>query len=87
MSARLSKDLCKDLGVKRMSLPIRKDDEVSIVRGFFNDREGKVTQVYRRKFVIHVERATREKANGESAVFCSLPWLALCAPLWTLLSP
>ena len=47
-----------------MSMPIRKDDEVTIVRGFFNDRDGKVTQVYRRKYVIHVERATREKANG-----------------------
>lgn len=64
MSARLSKDLCKELGVKRMSMPIRKDDEVAIVRGFFNARDGKVTQVYRRKFVIHVERLHREKANG-----------------------
>jgi hypothetical protein len=32
-------------------------------------REGKVTQVYRKKWVIHVERITREKVNGE---FCSL---------------
>lgn len=29
-------------------------------------REGKVTQVYRRKWVIHIERITREKVNGES---------------------
>lgn len=28
-------------------------------------REGKVTQVYRRKWVIHIERITREKVNGE----------------------
>ena len=66
MSARLSKDLCKELGITgRMAMPIRKDDEVSIVRGFFNDRDGKVTQVYRKKFVIHVERVYREKPNGE----------------------
>lgn len=28
-------------------------------------REGKITQVYRKKWVIHVERITREKVNGE----------------------
>ncbi len=28
-------------------------------------REGKVVQVYRRKWVIHIERITREKVNGE----------------------
>lgn len=28
-------------------------------------REGKVIQVYRRKWVIHIERITREKVNGE----------------------
>jgi len=29
-------------------------------------REGKVTTVYRKKWVIHIERITREKVNGES---------------------
>lgn len=28
-------------------------------------REGKVTQVYRKKWVIEIERITREKVNGE----------------------
>ena len=27
-------------------------------------REGKVVQVYRKKWVIHIERITREKVNG-----------------------
>ena len=27
-------------------------------------RDGKVVQVYRKKWVIHVERITREKTNG-----------------------
>jgi large subunit ribosomal protein L26e len=31
-------------------------------------REGKVTQVYRKKWVIHIERVTREKVNGECPV-------------------
>ncbi len=46
-------------------MPIRKDDEVQVVRGTFKGREGKVTTVYRRKWVIHIERITREKVNGE----------------------
>jgi ribosomal protein L24 len=49
------------------SIPIRKDDEVRIVRGKYKGREGKVTQVYRKKWVIHVERVARDKSNGASA--------------------
>ena len=49
-------------------MPIRKDDEVQIVRGDNNyiGREGKVVQVYRKKSVIHVERLTKDKVNGAS---------------------
>jgi large subunit ribosomal protein L26e len=46
------------------SLPVRKDDEVLIVRGSQKGAEGKVTQVYRKKWVINIERIHREKANG-----------------------
>lgn len=45
-------------------MPIRKDDEVTIVRGTHKNREGRVTTCYRKKFVIHVERVVKEKANG-----------------------
>jgi large subunit ribosomal protein L26e len=48
------------------SIPIRKDDEVIITRGSNKGREGKVTSVYRLKYVIHVERVSREKSNGQS---------------------
>ncbi len=48
------------------NIPIRKDDEVKIVRGGFKGRQGKVTACYRRRYVIHVERVTRDKANGPS---------------------
>ncbi|PWZ44949.1 60S ribosomal protein L26-1 [Zea mays] len=51
-------------GCRRSSIPIRKDDEVQVVRGTYKGREGKVVQVYRRRWVIHVERITREKVNG-----------------------
>ena len=48
------------------SIPIRKDDEVTIVRGSNKGREGKVTSVYRLKYVIHIERIAKEKSNGTS---------------------
>ncbi|KAJ7514993.1 hypothetical protein O6H91_23G067800 [Diphasiastrum complanatum] len=63
MSAPLSSDLKHKYNYVR-SVPVRKDDEVQVVRGTFKGREGKVVQVYRRKWVIHVERITREKVNG-----------------------
>lgn len=50
--------------VQVRSMPVRKDDEVSVVRGTYKGREGKVIQCYRKKWVIHVERITREKASG-----------------------
>ncbi|RHY07556.1 hypothetical protein DYB25_009404 [Aphanomyces astaci] len=64
MSASLSKDLQQKYNVR--SIPIRKDDEVLIVRGSNKGKEGRVTQVYRKKFVIHVERVVKEKANGSA---------------------
>lgn len=48
------------------SIPIRKDDEVTVVRGTNKGREGKITSVYRLKWVVHVERVVREKSNGQS---------------------
>merc|ERR1712141_411998 len=63
MSSPLNKELKEKYGVR--SMPIRKDDEVQIVRGQYKGQQvGKVVQVYRKKFVIHIERIQREKANG-----------------------
>merc|ERR1711977_723005 len=64
MSAHLNKELIQKHHVK--SMPIRKDDEVIVVRGSHRGREGKVIQVYRKKYVIHIERVTREKSNGST---------------------
>merc|ERR1712107_478088 len=64
MSAPLSKELREKHNVR--AIPIRKDDEVVIKRGTNKGREGKVTSVYRLKYVIHVERVSREKTNGQS---------------------
>merc|ERR1711998_527219 len=64
MSAHLNKELSHKHHVK--SMPIRKDDEVIVVRGSHRGREGKVIQVYRKKYVIPIERVTREKSNGST---------------------
>lgn len=48
------------------SLPVRKDDEVRIRVGKFAGQEGKVVACYRKKYVIHVERISRDKANGQT---------------------
>ena len=66
MSAPLSKELRQKYNVR--SMPIRKDDEVSVVRGAFKLSEGKVIQVYRKKYVIHIDRVNKEKANGSQTV-------------------
>ncbi|WP_411016669.1 50S ribosomal protein L24, partial [Salmonella sp. s51944] len=63
MSSSLSKDLRQKYKVR--TIPVRKDDEVQVVRGHYKGQQtGKVVQVYRKKFVIYIERINREKANG-----------------------
>lgn len=64
MSAPLSAALRKEYKVR--SLPIRKEDEVQIVRGSYKGREGKIGQVYRLKFSVQVDKVTKEKSSGSS---------------------
>merc|ERR1711953_443818 len=65
LSAKLSKELrLKHDNVR--SMPIRKDDEVKVLRGKFKDDIGKVTCVYRKKMCIHLDGTSKEKANGAS---------------------
>eukprot|EP00993_Chasmostoma_nieuportense_P005226 NODE_5856_length_601_cov_41.029536_g5691_i0.p2 GENE.NODE_5856_length_601_cov_41.029536_g5691_i0~~NODE_5856_length_601_cov_41.029536_g5691_i0.p2 ORF type:complete len:177 (-),score=50.61 NODE_5856_length_601_cov_41.029536_g5691_i0:70-546(-) len=62
MSSRLSNELRKKHNVR--AVPIRKDDEVKVMVGIHKGREGKVVTCYRKKWVIHIDKITREKANG-----------------------
>lgn len=64
MSAPLAKELREKYHVRAM--PVRKDDEVTVKRGNFKGREGKVTACYRLKWVIHIDKVNREKANGST---------------------
>ena len=64
LSSSLSKDLRKKHGIR--SMPIRKGDEVKILRGTYKNKTGKVQSVYRKKWCIHVEKITQEKSNGQA---------------------
>lgn len=64
MSANLSKDLRDKYNVK--SLPIRRDDEVMVVRGNYKDSKGKVNTVYRKRWCIYIDKVTETKQNGAS---------------------
>jgi len=63
MSAPLTKDLKQQYNVR--SMPIRKDDEVLVVRGDYDGNRGKVLSVYRRRWYITIEKISKTKINGE----------------------
>ncbi|KAE9554466.1 hypothetical protein FO519_002340 [Halicephalobus sp. NKZ332] len=62
MSAPLSKELRAKHNAR--SVPIRVEDEVQVTRGHFKGNSGRVIRCYRKKWVIHIDKITREKANG-----------------------
>jgi large subunit ribosomal protein L26e len=66
MSASLSKELRKKYGVR--SAPVRKDDEVLVVRGRHKGQKGKVLQVYRKRWAIYIDKLTNTKADGKKKV-------------------
>jgi large subunit ribosomal protein L26e len=62
LSANLSKDLRNKYSVK--SLPVRRDDEVLVVRGDYKDSKGRVNAVYRKRWCIYVDKVSETKQNG-----------------------
>ena len=62
MTAPLSHELREKHGIKR--LPVRKGDEVRILRGQYAGMEGKVNRVDLRKMRIYIDGVTRERADG-----------------------
>merc|ERR1712113_1013865 len=65
MSSRVSKDLRKKHEIR--CIPVRHGDTVKIMCGPNKNREGKVTEVYRRRWCIHIEKIVKEKTNGQQA--------------------
>lgn len=64
MSAPLSKELRQQYKIR--SLPIRKEDEVTVVRGSKKGSEGKISTVYRLKYSVQIDKLQKEKSSGAS---------------------
>jgi large subunit ribosomal protein L26e len=64
MSAPLHKSLRLKYSVR--SLPVRQGDVVKITRGRHRGQVGAVLACYRKKYCIHIDKISREKANGTS---------------------
>jgi len=65
LSAHLSKDLRAKY--KTRSFPIRKNDEVELMRGKFKGKKGKVTSVDYKNYRIYVESVSRKRTAGTEA--------------------
>lgn len=63
ISATLDKKLREEF--KKRSLPLRKGDEVLVMRGEFKGKIGKVSSVNLKKMKIFVEGIKRKKASGQ----------------------
>ena len=59
---RLDEPLQEEWGIKR--LPLRKDDEVRVIKNEMTDVEGKVLNLNRRTRTIQIEECTLEKKSG-----------------------
>ncbi|MEM5834368.1 MAG: 50S ribosomal protein L24 [Candidatus Aenigmatarchaeota archaeon] len=62
ISAHLSKELREKY--KTRSLPLRKGDEVEIMRGEFKKRRGKVSRIDTKKYKVYIEGVTRKRTDG-----------------------
>merc|ERR1719169_84119 len=63
MSCNLSKELRAKHGAR--SMPVRKDDEVTVVRGKNKGHSGKVTDVYRKRWCLYLDGLQKSKQNGQ----------------------
>jgi large subunit ribosomal protein L24 len=62
LSAHLSKELRAKY--KTRSFPLRKGDEIEIMRGKFKKKKGKISSVNYKKYRIYVEGVTRKRTAG-----------------------
>ena len=63
LSAHLSKDLKKQFN--RRSLPVRKGDEVKVMRGKYKGIVGKISKVNMKSMKVYMENIRRKKVSGE----------------------
>ncbi|MEM7825724.1 MAG: 50S ribosomal protein L24 [Candidatus Aenigmatarchaeota archaeon] len=62
ISSHLSKELREKY--KTRSLPLRKGDEVEIMRGEFKKKKGKVSRIDTKKYRVYIEGVTRKRTDG-----------------------
>ncbi len=67
ISAHLSEELRKEY--KKRSLPLRKGDEVQIMRGKFKGKTGKVIRIDTKNYRIYVEGIMIKKTSGQEKLF------------------
>jgi len=79
MSCHLSKSLRDQY--KLRSLPIKRGDEVKILKGKAKGKSGKVVQVYRKRNCIYVDKVQREKQNGQTVFLPIKPYYCVVEKL------
>lgn len=62
MAATLSEELRQRY--KRRNLPLRRGDEVEVLRGKFKGKKGKVIRVDLKHYRVYIEGITRKKTSG-----------------------
>jgi len=62
ISAHLSKELREQY--KRRSLPLRKGDEVKVMRGEFKGTVGKVVKVDTKKYKVYIDNVKKKRSVG-----------------------
>ncbi len=62
LAAHLSKELREKY--KTRSLPVRKGDEIEVMRGEYKGRKGKIIRVDTKKYKVYVEGITRKRTDG-----------------------
>jgi large subunit ribosomal protein L24 len=62
LSTNLSKDLRKKY--KRRSFPLRKGDEIEVMRGEFKKKKGRVNRVNVKESKVYIDGITRKKVDG-----------------------
>jgi large subunit ribosomal protein L24 len=67
VSAHLSKELRKQVG--RRSVPLRKGDEVTVVRGEHRKKSGKISKVELGSLKIYIEGLKVKKVSGQEVGF------------------
>lgn len=63
LASHLSKELRSQW--KRRSLPLRKGDEVKVMRGKFEGTTGKISKIDLKDLKVYIENVKRKKVSGE----------------------